>query len=266
MTLEIKFLTNEKFREVIPEPQSAEKLFPEWFTKMEKVKTKKCPFRFSDPNNPFNIELKRGGDELTNITGCPGIADYLKFGYIVPAWDNFIFREHQGNLVVNWTNQYYGSNIGFHWERQYHTMPHESKPIYNNFTKITSPWIIRTSPGVSVMLTHPVWHRNKSFTSATGIFHTDAAPLNLPWFFEWNYKVNSGLDLESMSSEDQIVERGTPLILVIPFYRNNFTSSVEYISESECNRLGHMQDIKTHSLFNTHPYAILRKSIGRLFK
>lgn len=262
--MEIKFLANEKFKEVIPEPQPAEKLFPEWFSQMDIVKTSKCPFRFKSKDNKFDIVDSRGGDKQKNITGCPGVADFLKYGYIVPAWDNFVFREHEGNLVVNWTDQYYESSIGFHGEQQYPTMP--EKPIYKSFMKITSPWIIRTPPGVSVMLTHPVWHRNKNFTSATGIFHTDASPLNLPWFFEWNYKVESGMELESMNTSEQIVARGTPLILVIPFYRHNFTSSVEYISDVECNRLGHLQEVNTHSLFNTHPYHKLRKTIGRLFR
>jgi len=264
--VEIKFLTNEKFKECIPEPQPAEKLFPEWFAKMDKVKSKKCPFRFKNKDNPFEITYQRGGEESNNISGCPGIADYLKFGYIIPAWDNFIFREHEGGLLINLTDDYYDSTIGFHGEHQYHTMPEDSKPIYNHYTKITSPWIIRTSPGVSVMITHPVWHGNDNFTTATGIFHTDTSPLNLPWFFKWNYKIKSGMELESMDSKQQVITTGTPIMTVIPFYRNSFESSVEYINEVECQRLGHMQEVLTHSLYRTDLYAKLRKTIGRLFK
>lgn len=264
--MKINFLTNEKFKEIIPEPQPAEKLFPEWFAQMDIIRTKKCPFKFRDPKNPFDLEYRRGGDVDNNICGCPGIADYLKFGYIIPAWDNFIFRDYEGSLVVNWTDEYYGSSIGFHGENQYYTMPENSKPIYKHYTKITSPWIIRTSPGVSVMITHPVWHGNDNFTTASGIFHTDASPLNLPWFFKWNYKVNSGVDLETMDASNQVIETGTPIMAVIPFYRNTFTSTVEYVNGSEWNRLGHMQTVLTHSLHRTDLYSKLRKTIGKLFR
>ena len=264
--MEIKFITNQKFKECIPEPQPAEKLFPEWFAKMDIVRTSKCPFRFKNNRNPMEIEYRRGGGQNNNISGCPGIADYLKFGYIVPAWDNFVFRELEGGLAVNWTDEYYGSTLGFHNEYQYQTMPEDSKPIYKHFTKISSPWIVRTSPGVSIMITHPVWHGHDNFTTATGIFHTDASPLVLPWFFKWNYKINSGMDLETMDENQQIIETGTPIMTIIPFYRNNFKSTIEYVDDKECDRLGHMQEVLTHSLYRTDAYAKLRKTIGRLFK
>ena len=262
--MEIKFLTNERYKEVIPEPQPAANVFPEWFGKM-KVPGKKCPLGFASRDNPFDIQYRKNVDPSSNITGCPGIADFLKYGYVIPAWDNFVFREYEGDLVINWTDNVFRSKMAFHGTNQYPTMPKESHPLYS-FIKIQSPWVVKTSPGVSIMITHPVWHRNKNFTSSTGILHTDASPFAIPWFFEWNYKPKSGIDLDGMDTENQIVERGTPLMLIIPFYRNNYESVVEYVSDSEFDRLEKVQNIRTNSISNNDVYSKLRKTIGKLFR
>lgn len=266
IVLDIKFIANEKFREILPEPQPSSNLFPQWFSEMRNSSSGKCPLGFSSPNNIWDIQYRKNVDTTTNVTGCPGITDFLKYGYIIPAWDNFIFREYNGDITVNWTDNYVESKAKFHGNQQYSTIPKESQPLYDCFIKIDSPWIIRTSPGVSVLITHPVWHRNNTFTTASGILHTDETPFNVPWFFEWNHKIQNGMNLETMDLENQIIGKGTPIMLVIPFYRNKFDSSVEYVSGSEFERLGRIQEVRTTSLFNNHAYAKLRKTIGKLFK
>lgn len=263
--LEIKFLANEKFREVIPEPQPASNLFPKWFGEMKRS-GKKCPVWFANKDNPFDIGYRKIVDTTTNVTGCPGITDFLRYGYIIPAWDNFIFREYDGAISINWTDDYVKSKAGFHGSHQYSTIPKESQPIYDCFIKIDSPWIIKTSPGVSVLITHPVWHRNNTFTTASGILHTDKTPFKIPWFFEWNHKIQNGMDLETMDLKNQVIEKGTPIMLIIPFYRNTFNSSIEYVSGSEFERLSLIQEVSTTSLFNNDVYAKLRRTIRKLFR
>jgi len=266
MGLNVHFYAKERYKDIVLEPQPAENMFPEWFARLEKKSTSKCPFAFVYENNPYHIVPKREG-QGSNLKGCPGILDFLKQGYVIPAWDNFIFRDDgNGSLVVNWTDECFDTEYKTHGNQQFHTMDQSQLPVYGHWGKIFTPWIIKTDPGVSCLITHPVWHRNKNFTTATGVVHTDQTPIHLAWFFEWNYRVQSGLDLNSMNLQEQIIERGTPISLIIPFYRKQYKSKVEYISESEYDRLGHMQDYRTHSLRNTDLYQQFRRSLGRLFK
>jgi|TARA_R100000479_G_scaffold122907_1_gene63373 hypothetical protein len=258
MSLNIEFKTIERLKGLVPEPVPAYKAYPDWFQELPK-KDSKCPFAFLN-NNPYQLQFYNG-----NVTGCIGIQDFFKLGYIIPNWAHFVFREDNGSLVPNWLESPYSMNYKTHnMEEQFPTM--KNPPTYKHFSKVLSPWIIQTSPGVSCLITHPVWHRNKNFTTATGVFHTDQSPLTLPWFFEWNVKIKNGLSVnEGFEVENQCIEREEPLMLVIPFYRKKFNSHVEYVSENEYDRLNKVQAAKTHKIISDDPYRKFRKSIQRLF-
>jgi hypothetical protein len=237
MTLEITFKCSKEFEGIVPEPVPSRLCYPKWISEMksDQVKNKKCPLRLS-PDNPYEISnsLKTG-----TLKSCPGIMDFLNHGYLIKSWSDFIFRETPDNgLYVNWVYPSFPIKYTCHPSHQFPGI--NSPPLYDSFHKIETPWIIKTSPGVSCMITHPVWHRNKSFTSATGIYHSDIVPLQLPWFFEWNYKISSGLELnEKFDVENQTVKYEEPLMMIIPFYRENFKSKIEYVDELEIDKLSH---------------------------
>lgn len=258
MSLNIEFFAKKNLQHIIPEPVPAYKFFPKWFQELPK-KESKCPFRFN--NSVYDISY----DSKLGIKGCLGIQDFLKQGYIIPSWSNFIFREdNDQSLFVNWIENPCETKYEPHEMIQFPTM--NNPPTYKHFGKMTSPWIIKTSPGVSCMITDPVWHRQKYFTTSTGVFHTDKSPLSLPWFFEWNYKITSGMDLDSMSFENQVIERGDPIILIIPFYRKEYTSKINYVDDDKINYLSVLQSVSTHHIKNDDIYRSFRKSLGRLFK
>jgi len=261
MSLKINFFCEEKYRDRVPEPIPASKSFPKWFSELS-FDNSKLKYR-QDPNNIHN--LIQNNDNF-NVKKCLGIQDFLNTGYIIPSWGDFIFRESDsGELYINWMENYYDdTSYQPHPDFQYKTMP--NKPVYGHFGKIFTPWVIKTDPGVSCLITHPFWHRNKSFTSTSAVMHTDNFGFRIPWFFEWNYKIESGMDLESMSIEDQVVGKGEPLVLIIPFYRKNYTSKVDYISSEKWNTLYLSQMNQTHDTMGGQcPYKNFRKTLGKLF-
>lgn len=151
-----------------------------------------------------------------------------------------------------------------HPNSEYYTMP--NKPIYNHFGKIFTPWLVKTDPGVSCLITHPVWHRNKSFTSTTGIIHTDITPLQLAWFFEWNYKIKTQMSVDNFDVENQVISKGEPIMLIIPFYRKKFSSNVNYVSSDKYDSLRKAGQNLTHTSMKGYcPYKNFRKNIGKLF-
>lgn len=260
MSLKIDFYCEEKFKNRVLEPIPASKYFPKWFSQLP-LKNERFKYKTKKDNI---YELIKNDD--INIKKCLGITEFLNTGYIIPAWADFIFREqNDGNLYVNWVeNSYDYTQYSPHEEYQYLTMP--NKPIYGHFGKIYTPWIFKTSPGVSCLVTHPVGHRNKNFTSATGVVHTDKTPMRAAWFFEWNYKIQTGMEVESMNLENQIVGKGEPIILIIPFYRKNFSSNINYVSAEKMESLAKTQQNLCNDSFGGQcPYKNFRKTFGKLF-
>lgn len=265
MSFGINFFVNERFRDIVPEPQPATKVFPQWFGEMSAIKQSKCPFSWvQGKNNPYQVIPTKYLSDKSNISKCPGIIDFLRQGYIIPAWDDFLFRENNGQLVINHTDFSYKTSVGLHFSHQFPDLP--NPPMYGTFNNVECPWTIKTDPGISCLIMDPVWHRDKSFTSASGIFHTDQSPLRLKWFFEWNYKIKTGMEIENIDYKNQVVKRGDPLMLVIPFYRKEYQYKVNYVSETELDRLQHLQHISSHSLMEESPYSKFRRTLGRLFR
>jgi hypothetical protein len=142
----------------------------------------------------------------------------------------------------------------------------ENKPIYDHFGKIYTPWLVKTDPGVSCLVTHPVWHRNNSFTTTSGIVHTDITPLQLAWFFEWNYKIQTKMNVDNLDIENQVVPKGEPIMLIIPFYRKKYSSHINYVSTTKYDTLRRAGQNTTHTTIGGYcPYKDFRKKIGKLF-
>jgi hypothetical protein len=260
MSLKVDFYCDEKYHDLIPEPVEAAKSFPKWFSEMPFPETKNFAI---DNDNIYSLTYDKRN---TNLKKCVGVTEFLKSGYLVPSWADFVFRElDDGNLFVNWVENYFDEiKYDIHFDSQYPTLP--NKPIYGHFGKIMTPWTIKTSKGVSCLITHPVWHNNKSFTSATGIFHTDAAPLRLAWFFEWNYKIKTKMDVENIDIENQVVGKGEPIISIIPFYRKKYSHTVNYLSKEKMRTINYAHHNLTHDSINSKcPYIKFRRELGKLF-
>lgn len=262
MTLKVNFYCNEKYKGAVPEPVESSKSFPKWFSDLSFPKKSKYAAR---NGNIYDLQLDESDK---NIKKCLGVTEFLNTGYIIPAWADFVFREQEdGNLYVNWVENYFGETSYVpHTEKQYLTMP--NKPIYGHFAKVFTPWVIKTDPGVSCLITHPVWHNNKIFTSSTAIFHTDKSPVALPWFFEWNYKIQTKMNIDNIDLENQVIPKGEPIILIIPFYRKTFSSKINYISEEDYTNMRNVQRNLTRESVSGEkcPYVKFRKTLGKMFR
>ena len=199
MPLNINFYCDEKYYGCVTEPTAASKQFPKWFSDLPLNNKRKLAI---EDDNIYNLKLVT---ENKNLKNCFGISEFLSTGYIISSWADFIFREQQnGDLYVNWVENSVDMTDYFpNSQHLYHTMP--NKPIYGHYGKVPTPWSVKTDKGISCLITHPVWHRNKNFTSATGVFHTDVCPMPINWFFEWNFKIKNKMDVENIDLDNQIV-------------------------------------------------------------
>ena len=86
------------------------------------------------------------------------------------------------------------------------------------------------------------------------------------WFFEWNYKIQTGMNTDNINIENQVISKGEPVILIIPFYRKNFTSKINYISQEKYDNLNRIQtNMTSDSIGGECPYKNFRRNLGKLF-
>lgn len=257
---EIEFVCSEKYKNLIPEPYPSYKKIPEWYLNTRNLEHSKCPFKkiVSDIK-----EVKK----FTNIKTCPAVSDAINTGYIVPSWTNFMFRKIDNQIYFNWENNFEADYEYHHRNDEFEGMSDEQSPQFNSFNKISSPWAIKTSPGVSCIVTHPFWTREKRFTTVSGVVHTDVTPITLKWFFELNVLLENNIEMDNISKDTHCIVRGEPLMLVIPFVRENYFSRITYLSDNEF-----ISTIKERALYATHDwfgksiYNNFRSSLGKLFK
>ena len=78
------------------------------------------------------------------------------------------------------------------------------------------PWKIKTPPGYSCIFTNPL-NKNSPIKIIDGVVDTDSFhQVNFPFY--WTGDINKELT---------IIQKGTPLIQVIPFKRENWKMSVK---------------------------------------
>lgn len=261
--MEIDFYCIDVYRDDIPEPVAACKDMPKWFRDTENLTKSKCPFAFNSDTSVTNI---------VNIKNCPAVFDYLTTGYIIKAWDNIMVRNLDGNLHLNWEKACLHAEMGEDIFKTHQTsiqmpgMCGDNEPLYHGFHKLLSPWFVKTPPGVSLYITNPSQYRDKRFTTLDGVIHPEEKPITLQWFFEWNKELPLNVDENEFDSKNQIIKKGTPLIMIIPFKRDEYKSQVNYLSPDDLYKTCKQATIRyTHDWFGNSLYNQFRRKIGRLF-
>jgi hypothetical protein len=290
----ITFYANEMYDGNLETIYPSYKHFPEWYGKSKK--TSKCPFTsfFSDSeykpkiNQTESLDINKLIQDFhkneqkkilesnklisnpqvltrdTTVVNCPGITDYLKTGYIVPSWSDISFRKLDGKIMFNSCDLYPDVHHGIHIFDQYRGMNNDQLPFSGGFHKVSTPWMMKTTPGTSVLITHPFWDRNKSFTTVSAVVHPDKTPVQIKWFFEFNKEMPNTPDIVDV--DQQIIERGTPLILLVPFKRDRFYHEFKYLSSTEMEKIYRDATSKTLSWISETLYNKFRKQIGNLYK
>jgi hypothetical protein len=267
-TYNIKFISSD-LAEGLPQPYPSYKHFPEWFVKSNT--RSKCPFaplmKLRSLNPKASLDTSKSPYTITKVTTvkhCPGIVDYLKTGYVLPAWSDMILRQINSEMVYESAVSTPEMHYGLHRPNQYEGMSYDQRPEMGMFHKVSSPWYIKTDPGVSVLITDPYWERNKNFTSVSAIVHPDVTPIHLKWFFELNKPIKDTAEI--YDENIQIIKKDTPLLLVIPFKREKFDYSCEYLDFQQMSKLHKENLYGSITWFSESLYERFRRTLGNLYK
>lgn len=181
---------------------SAKKTEKSWWKKM------KTQFGLLGKNN-LNVQN-------ATIKYCPGIYDFTNCGYIIPAWQDFhFFIDDTGN--IEWTvppAMTHLNNITRHTTEQISTCPiiDDSGP---SIIKLTSPWLISTPKGTSLIICKPFYHYSNDFDICPGILDSDME------FVLPNHIINAMMRF-NVKNKEVYIKAGQPLVQIIPFKRTNW--------------------------------------------
>jgi len=181
-------------------PHPANRILPEWVAKMPSYAGGK---QGVDDNADPNSTIKK----------CMPVIDSMTAGYYMPLFCD-LWIERKDHISFKWsmdtlpliTAQNPDRYTEYPIPEGYHQMAF----------KFNNPWIIKTPPGWSCLFTHPLNYDDLPFRCIPAIVSTDKfpAPVHFPFFLKEGFQ--------------GLIEKGTPLVQVIPFKRETFKSEFSY--------------------------------------
>lgn len=198
----ISFLCQPSDLGVIAEPRPAKTVLPDWFRKIPAI----------------DMDHVGASDNAITIKRCMPFFDALATGWMLPlaAEVRLEIRNGGKNVVSGWEfNRVMVSN---HNPHQVTGHPHASRPP----CKFHNYWSIRTAPGWSCLFVPPLNRPNGVFEVAAGIVDTDtySAHIHFPFF---------PIGPDGL----HIIEKGTPLVQIFPFRREDAAIPGEVRAETE---------------------------------
>jgi hypothetical protein len=185
----IRFLCSAEDDGVIAPPVPAKSVLPEWFKKLPAV--------------------DRSAESVTNngltVKRCMPFLDAMMTGYLLPIAATVRLDIRDGGKTVETGWEFDKKMVSNHGPHQVAGNPKDPAPP----CKFHNYWSIRTAPGWSCLFVPPLNRPSQPFECVAGIVDTDtySAHIHFPFF---------------ATAPDGVytIERGTPLVQVIPFYRD----------------------------------------------
>jgi hypothetical protein len=206
MSKKIKFMAADEFRfDTQLKPYPASKALPEWWKDSK-------PYWGEEQK----LSVLSLGESNTKFKKCIPMFDSLTAGYIVPLWTDVYVSNQNGIPSIEWKT--FNKPFGVHGELK----DIEAPLGYSNFIfKYSYMWMPITPPGYSVLITNPIGYKNLPFHAVTGIIDSDVS------------KVEIAPPVWLKEGFEGIVEKGTPIVQIIPFKRDNWESEFDFYKNQE---------------------------------
>lgn len=205
MSKKIDFVyTSKHAYEVVDRPEPASSFMPQWFRELDQYS---------------------GGKLITEGTGTSGTAkkcvpllDGMTTGYTIKLWtDIHVVNRDDGKREINWRT----------------TLPvfeiHPGADTYlpppfgydSTVYKFLTHFRIVTPKGYSIIVSPPAGHNQSLFRALPAVIDTDGKMIDFS-FPMWIKKDFNG-----------VVERGIPMVTIIPFKRDSWKANHSYITNEQ---------------------------------
>ena len=197
----ISFLCQPSDLAVIAEPRPAKAVLPDWFRKIA----------------PVDLEHIGARDNGITIKRCMPFLDALATGWIMPLAAEVRLEIKDGGKTVDSGWEFDRTMVSNHSPHQVTGHPNTPRPPL----KFHNYWAIRTPPGWSCLFVPPLNRPNGVFEAVAGIVDTDtySAHIHFPFFPVGSDGVH-------------IIEKGTPLVQIFPFRRDDAAIESEMRAET----------------------------------
>jgi hypothetical protein len=202
---------NEETKAITPHPTPASKNIPNWYKKQQAY--------HSDEN-----EAMKKGQSSSTIKRCMPIFDIMNSGYIIyfpcdiyiDATDpeKIVWSIPEGVKLIK------RDLISSHSSGQVSEYPRDTDKYHKEVFRVLPFWSISTEDGYSCLFTHPFHGEKVPFSMFSAIVDTDKfiTDGHFSMYIEKNFK--------------GVIERGTPMIQVIPFKRENYKMTISSVQDS----------------------------------
>jgi len=197
--------SSEYFNSILLKPFPASKAIPEWWRNHS-------PY-VKDESNPEGKKLLiRNGLSNATFKKCVPMLDSLTAGYIIPLYADVQVTQVNDSTVINWTS--HQQVLDMHGKDSFDIEPPAgfSNQLFIYKSRLTPI----TPKGYSILITHPFGYNDLPVRAVSAIVDSDKnkTELSLPFWVKTKYQ--------------GIIEKGTPMVQVIPFKRENWSSSFDF--------------------------------------
>ena len=199
--IKIEFLCRPQDEGVIPPPVPAKSYLPDWFRKLKPVTEEEV--------SPTNSGL--------TVKRCMPFLDAMTTGWILPLASTVRLEISGGGTNVNSGWDFDREMVSSHGTHQIKGHPKSHLPP----CKFHNYWTIRTPPGWSCLFVDPLNRPNGVFEVVSGVVDTDTYTSEIHFPF-----------LATGPDGLHIIEKGSPLVQVIPFRRDGSHLEAEIRAES----------------------------------
>lgn len=181
---------------VIAEPTAAKAVLPDWFRKLP----------------PVDVAHQTATDNGLTIKRCMPFLDAMTIGWILPlaATVRLEIKDSGRTVEAGW--EFDKVMLSNHHSYQIAGNPDEPRPP----CKFHNYWTIATPPGWSCLFVPPLNRQQPHFRVLSGVVDTDSYTSLIHFPF-----------IPTAPDGVYTLERGTPLVQVIPFKRENVQSAAE---------------------------------------
>lgn len=209
MSKNINFRARSKTEfEVQLKPYPAVKSLPKWFLNSS-------PYhKHVGAQDDGRVHVRERNANAT-YKKCTPLLDGMSAGYIVPLWADIEVVSSNNEVDMYWKTGLDLFTIHGEITRNIPTPPGYCSQVF----KYNNAWIPQTPKGYSCLIVSPQGHNDLVFKAIPAVVDTDSSTLELvfPVWVKDNF--------------DGIVEKGTPVVQIIPFKRDDWNSTFDYYED-----------------------------------
>lgn len=197
-----------------PLPEPAIKMVPEWYKDHDRYTT----------DSP--VYSRGAGTVNKTIKSCMAIFDSLTAGYILKFPVDIMIDATGKRVVYSQANNEEKNIVSMHSPEQVKGFPFSRSIYMDEVFRINPQWAVKTEEGVSCMFIHPMFHEDLPFRIINGVIDTD------------NFMSDGFFSMIIERGFKGIIKKGTPLVQVIPFRREEYEFAIPEFEEYEDEIVG----------------------------